>query len=799
MNNHNNPKKRRRLSGCEDAPGVVTQGPSSASAVYSPPVRRYEEWELQILQAAASIVSCHVSDITALDRYPHRQPHHHHQQQQQQQQQRPSDPPPSKRLRVDTDLSPMSAHVKTQPGLPATGTYDRSPRPSDDGVGFSYGGRCSRVTSCLAVFCPPCTTSEPSDYSGAPTTTTTKTSSSTYGYEAKPALLSGGVAASPNQPWSLSQPQAGIFAYDDSPSNAYLPEYPALQPTRTQPSTRNEEMSYQIPPSDRKYPSRPDDGRIDSHVADSRDFGYHQPAYVSPRDDSRRYSSSVGFLPPDGDEARMARQTANLDIVSSHQRAQPSKRGPFKSHAERERTAETRKIGSCIRCRMQRIRCEINPDDKGGTCLTCSRVTTTKSYRLPCLRYKITDVRLFKPGNVKGHEWTRRWTEGIADDISNWASVETRTVRVTEGYGSRPVELRVREFIPQDGDKLDRTWVHKGSTRSVRIPAYAIVNLDEAKAIYTNHINEELKECCRRVVDGKHKLIRGTYGFAMNLMLDGSTDQKERELLSKAFRLWMAIRMTTRSTLIVGDERLGMTSDIMDETSPLKGQIPLPPVMGAQIELVLIHQLQTKWRREMLDQLQNMTQANNHSTWLTIYLVTFILLHNVSLLCQHDAAYALKHGIKDRDGKQTEKHALAWTGGLIADHTRTPLRCERSARLTPVSGAVCQKGHGQGVSTSSGKVHGLTPLPAGANILLAYFHYCNKGIYPFSMECSDQDLSTLAKLDPAKVKFVQGTRAIIHEQRKHWQKVRESNGYENDMYFISQLFEEKWEPQPPMV
>lgn len=296
--------------------------------------------------------------------------------------------------------------------------------------------------------------------------------------------------------------------------------------------------------------------------------------------------------------------------------------------------------------------CEIDPENKVGTCLTCSRVTSTRPYRLPCLRYKITDVRLFKPGNVKGHEWTRRWTEGIADDISNWASGEDRTVSVTEGYGTRPIKLRVRQFIPQEGDKLERTWVYQGAKRSVRIPSYAIVSLDEAKAIYTTFINEELTECCRQVMEGKHKLIGGTYGFAMKTMLDSGTDQKERDLLTKAFQLWMAIRMTTKSTLIVGEERLGMKPDIMDETSPIKGKIPLPPVMGAQIELVLIHQLQTKWRREMLEQLQNMTQANNHSTWLTIYLVTFILLHNVSLLCQHDAAYALKHGMKGPDGKQ---------------------------------------------------------------------------------------------------------------------------------------------------
>lgn len=255
-------------------------------------------------------------------------------------------------------------------------------------------------------------------------------------------------------------------------------------------------------------------------------------------------------------------------------------------------------------------------------------------------------MKLFKPGQVKGFEWTRRWAEGIADDISQWASSDTKNVCVTEGYTSRPVQLRVRRFIPQEGDALERTWVYNGTRKSVMIPPYAIVNIDEAKAAYTEHINQGVNECCKRIVSNKDKLIWGTYGLALAVMMDDSTDPKERDLLRKALRLWMAIRMTTKSTYIVGEERLGMGPNIMDETSPLRGQIPLPPVMGAQIELVLIHQLQSKWRREMLDGLQVMTQANNHSTWLTTYLVTFILLHNVSLLCQHDAGYARKHGLK---------------------------------------------------------------------------------------------------------------------------------------------------------
>jgi hypothetical protein len=52
----------------------------------------------------------------------------------------------------------------------------------------------------------------------------------------------------------------------------------------------------------------------------------------------------------------------------------------------------------------------------------------------------------------------------------------------------------------------------------------------------------------------------------------------------------------------------------------------------------------------------------------------------------------------------------------------------------------------------------------GANTLLAYFHYCNKAIYPFSAECKDQDLQSLAELDDDAISFVHYTRRVAAKQ-----------------------------------
>lgn len=73
--------------------------------------------------------------------------------------------------------------------------------------------------------------------------------------------------------------------------------------------------------------------------------------------------------------------------------------------------------------------------------------------------------------------------------------------------------------------------------------------------------------------------------------------------------------------------------------------------------------------------------------------------------------------------------------------TTAPAGCE-SQRLTQLAG-------GRGL---------------GANILLAHFHYCNKGIFPFSDECKSKDLRTVANLNEDEIQFVQATR---NHSRRH--------------------------------
>jgi len=218
-------------------------------------------------------------------------------------------------------------------------------------------------------------------------------------------------------------------------------------------------------------------------------------------------------------------------------------------------------------------------------------------------------------------------------------------INITQGYMTVPLRVRVRKFLPQPGDKLSRTWTANGQTRSVDIPPYAIVDLQSVESAYMDVIEPGILECLESVTEEEGGLLRETYLRAWMFAQDPGTSLEDRGLMLQTFRLWVAVRMATRSDVIVGPETLGMPQDIMDETSPLRGKIPLPPVMGAQLDLILSQNLIPKLRKSLLTQLQRMSQANQVRNWLVMYLVFFILLNNTALLFCHDEVYAKKHGM----------------------------------------------------------------------------------------------------------------------------------------------------------
>ncbi|KAG4421280.1 hypothetical protein IFR04_005582 [Cadophora malorum] len=95
---------------------------------------------------------------------------------------------------------------------------------------------------------------------------------------------------------------------------------------------------------------------------------------------------------------------------------------------------------------------------------------------------------------------------------------------------------------------------------------------------------------------------------------NSSMTEQERILLKMVLRLWVGIRIISRSEHICGDETLGISTDMLDESSPMYGQIVIPPVISAQFDSILMESILPSLRTMILDQLAKMfmTYAKKH-------------------------------------------------------------------------------------------------------------------------------------------------------------------------------------------
>ncbi|KAL5345859.1 hypothetical protein ACLOAV_008885 [Pseudogymnoascus australis] len=504
-----------------------------------------------------------------------------------------------------------------------------------------------------------------------------------------------------------------------------LPQYQV----QTQP--HKQEMTYLQPPS-----------FTASNISFANSNGYLEAALP----DSGFVSD--GSLPQQKSETKIGSDSGrSLEDEESVVNTAPTRRGPFKNQHDRDQTAQTRKDGCCLRCRHQKIRCVPDPANPKGVCLTCKNVKAAnmKIQKPACIRYRITDVRLYKTGQVPGLEWSQRWSNRTLKEMGTWANGETITIQVSEGYTSTPLKLVVSKFKPLKGDVLERSWVsNEGVKKRVAVPAYAIKDLAAARDAYKNYINQGGAEFFQGALDPKDKFLWTTYSMALITSNDANVPMAERNLLRMVLQLWVAIRLNTKSTNIVGPETLGMPTDIFDATHPTPGRIPIPPVMGNQIELILSRDIQDPLRNDILEALQKLIYSNKPGCWFTIYLCTFILLHNCSMITKHDSAYARKHGLQVRFARPA----------MVAEYH------------------------------------------AGATALLAHFHLCNKGSYPFSAAAGERaDILTNAGLTDSQKKFIEMTRKFVQSRADRFEGFRWIEAFDDDYYFISQLYEQNWKPR----
>ncbi|KAI1475348.1 hypothetical protein F4774DRAFT_421648 [Daldinia eschscholtzii] len=312
------------------------------------------------------------------------------------------------------------------------------------------------------------------------------------------------------------------------------------------------------------------------------------------------------------------------------------------SHSERRSRSHLSDQNRKETGNTRKLKCKADPEDpRGVDCLTCRDINMDSKkviHRLPCLRWKLAEVTLFREG---GLELTKRWIGTKMKDLGprDWVNnSDIRTIQMVMG-SRHPMILKVKKFTPNESDITWKYWVDsKGDKRRIDIEPYALASIWETAKRYEEYIYDYARPAVREYAQDPEvdDLVRRTYQAAVDYAQrckDVSPRMRLEEikngvLLEQYFYLWFATRNTLRSAFIVGEEKLDMKA-VDDPECPYHGTIPIPRMIPAQFDS-LGHRILMRSRKLMLEGLWKVMAGKNPHHFYFVYLVVFMLLHEVS-------------------------------------------------------------------------------------------------------------------------------------------------------------------------
>ncbi|KAK3682997.1 hypothetical protein B0T22DRAFT_385649 [Podospora appendiculata] len=447
--------------------------------------------------------------------------------------------------------------------------------------------------------------------------------------------------------------------------------------------------------------------------------------------------------PSDGDGALSKRKRQARDTNDG-----PRRRRAYTDEVMKRNTAMTRILKSCIRCRMNRGRCNPDPEDPFGACLTCKSITGPTLCKMPCYRYIVTDASLYREQQAPYQVYSKRWQSMDIVNIpaTDWAAADTPTIVVSPYYIEAPFKFRVRKFIPAPGDLMEQRWTTRNGVQRIAIPEYALADMQEAARDMKDYIEMNVWRFIAVTVGPLDPLLWETYAMAFRHIGNAKT-QEERNLLSNTFRLWVTCRLISNHVSVCGEEKLG-GRPVSDPGSIHDGRFPMPLIMTAQFECINYTTFLRPWAKAVLKQLNELVLAKKREYWLSIYYSMFILLHSCAMMTKRDEETATQYSMS---GKYANPESI--------------------------------RAHHSGVQT-----------------MLAHFHFINKGVIPFSLphtEAGKQELTKAANLSEEELQFVWKTSNMIKdpERAARMKRVRERDEVGDDLYWVSMLYDKEWKPR----
>ncbi|RSM08092.1 hypothetical protein CDV31_008305 [Fusarium ambrosium] len=457
---------------------------------------------------------------------------------------------------------------------------------------------------------------------------------------------------------------------------------------------------------------------------------------------------------------------------------------------EREDVKNTRHMGACVRCRMQKIKCYTDQNKPKGECISCKIVNqdSPKIHRfMPCQRLKIADLVLYRCG---GLNLTRRWKGIQMRDVSDRVDNIPTVIKVSQGLCRKPLLMKVVRFKPRPGDVTARYWtdslfgkdvfkkkelasycLYDIMTTAVAVEKYTVEN---AVPAFIDTLKDEMDkgEGYDRIHKTEFMALKHYFSLRDKVKAKHSEDDIiELGIMINLFTLWCAIRHTTGSFYIEGEETLGMLPETEDKSYPLLGKVSVPRMIVAQFDTLNYVWVLERYKNKLLRDIDWLLLRNKGRWWFAVYLIVFILLREASWVSLD----------RYRHARQNFPATLRYSIPFFVES-----------------------------------------LHVSCNNILAHWHHRNDDKWPESMNPKAKEGTFMSHLTDEQYIIIQETRRDpeVHRQLRVWEVYKNENGkiiriqppqdptqpqytgrqdkfdWDHPFYWVAQIFEPNWSAHP---
>ncbi|KPM43704.1 hypothetical protein AK830_g2898 [Neonectria ditissima] len=523
------------------------------------------------------------------------------------------------------------------------------------------------------------------------------------------------------------------IAETDSPYATILDEW---FPVGSSPMSPLPDVSTLEPPLNSTGSSSADTNEPSMRPCDRR-----RPRSLSPVDAEKHMAASMFCFQMEMPDQESARPTKKM-------------RGPKNDQSRRE-AAAVRKKGACLRCRLQKAKC-----DSETPCFECISVRGKERLgKAICERHNIRDAIAFRIGNSKFNQETAairpypNWVNTSATRIITLIRPSATSSYWPKGDSTPRLQILVKEFIPSTSDITAERWRSGKQEVILELPAYSAFDNQATKSALLSWVDSNFQYYAKDMTTQTSDfLIGATFYEALRYV-----SINPHSMVKSALNIWIGARMTQEFFCLDDDNDLGIDV-VNDRNSIHHGQCPVPPVLDHQLDVLMIQEM-IRMKERIFTEIESILKSrNSRSKWYEVYLTVFVLLANLQYVYKSQVRWWEMHfETVSIAGRRVEVYVDDRQG----------------------------KGNAIGKAYRSLSYKFMERYAFSAQNLLSHFRYGLKGPVPFALDWDKENVRKLSGLDKDAIKYVKWMSVIVRRRMGEFvqnAKRVEKGEFEGDMF-----------------